>query len=385
MAVTAVPTVVRGFERTVMITIVGAGMGGLTLASVLHRNGIATVLYDADPSATARHQGGMLDIHHDTGQAALQAAGLLDDFAGLTLPNGDAMRILDKTGTLRMTHDGNGLRPEIERGVLRQLLLSSLPADLVRWNARVADISRVSGGFRLSFADRSTTTTDALIGADGAWSVVRPLVSQVSPVYLGLSMVELCFLDADRKHPKAAALVGQGSMFALAHERGLIGHREPNSELCIYAALKVPVDWSRQPLSRAMLHGHFHDWHADFQELLASSDGDLRPRPIWALPVGHRWPRTPGVTLLGDAAHLMSPFAGEGANLAMIDAAELARAIIDHPDDIEGAFDVYEPGMVARAEKSAAASASNLELAFEENAPQGMLDLFASYGFGSAA
>jgi 2-polyprenyl-6-methoxyphenol hydroxylase-like FAD-dependent oxidoreductase len=174
-------------------------------------------------------------------------------------------------------------------------------------------------------------------------------------------------------------------MFALAHERGLIGHREPNNELCIYAALKVPVDWSRQPLSRAMLHDHFHDWHADFQELLASSDGDLRPRPIWALPVGHRWPRTPGVTLLGDAAHLMSPFAGAGANLAMIDGADLARAIIDHPDDIEGAFDVYEPVMVVRAEKSAAASASNLELAFEENAPQGMLDLFASYGLGSTA
>jgi 2-polyprenyl-6-methoxyphenol hydroxylase-like FAD-dependent oxidoreductase len=209
MAATAVSTVVFGVERTVMITIVGAGMGGLTLASVLHRNGIATVLYDADPSATARHQGSMLDIHHDTGQAALQAAGLLDDFAKLTLPNGDAMRILDKTGTLRMAHGGNGLRPEIERGALRQLLLSSLPADLVRWNARVADISRVSGRFRLSFADGSTTTTGALIGADGAWSVVRPLVSQVSPVYLGLSMVELRFLDADRKHPKAAALVGR--------------------------------------------------------------------------------------------------------------------------------------------------------------------------------
>ena len=368
-----------------MITIVGAGMGGLTLASVLHRHGVATVVYDADPSATARHQGGMLDIHHDTGQAALRAAGLLDDFAGLTLPNGDAMRVLDKTGTLRLAHHGNGLRPEIERGALRQLLLSSLPADLVRWNAGVTDISKVSDGFRLAFADGSTTTTDVLIGADGAWSVVRPLVSQVSPVYSGLSMVELRYLDADRKHPKAAALVGQGAMFALAHERGLLGHREPNNELCVYAALKVPADWSRQPVSRAMLHDHFRGWHADFHAMLASSDGDLRSRSIWTLPVGHRWPRTPGVTLLGDAAHLMSPFAGEGANLAMIDAADLARAIIDHPDDIDRAFDVYEPVMVARAEKSAAVSASNLELAFEPNAPQGMLDLFAGYGLGVPA
>jgi len=368
-----------------MITIVGAGMGGLTLASVLHRHGIATVVFDADPAATARHQGGMLDIHHDTGQAALQAAGLQDEFAALTLPNGDAMRILDKTGTLRMSDDGNGARPEIERGALRKLLLSSLPADMVRWNARVTDIKRVNGGFHLSFADGTTTTTDALIGADGAWSVVRPLVSPVSPVYLGLSMVELRFLEADRRHPRAAALVGQGSMFALAPGRGLIGHREPNSELCIYAAIKVAADWSRQPVSRAMLQDLFRDWHPDFHALLANSDGELRPRAIYALPVGHRWPRTPGVTLLGDAAHLMSPFAGEGANLAMIDAADLARAIIDHPGDIGRAFDIYEPVMVARAAKAAAVSAANLELAFDDNAPQSMLDLFASYGLGAAA
>ena len=132
-----------------MIRIVGAGLGGLTLASVLHRNGITAVVYDADLSAASRPQGGMLDIHEDTGQAALRAAGLLEAFGKLTLEHGDAMRILDKTGTLRMAHEGNGLRPEIDRGALRNLLLSSLPPDLVRWNARVTGISRAENGFEL--------------------------------------------------------------------------------------------------------------------------------------------------------------------------------------------------------------------------------------------
>src|SRR5882757_5748210 len=249
-----------------MITIVGGGLGGLTLASVLHRNGIAAIVYDADLTATSRPQGGMLDIHLDTGQAALQAAGLLEAFGKLTLQHGDAIRILDKSGAVRLTHDGDGSRPEIDRGALRNLLLSSSPPGLVRWNARVTGVEREQGGFKLSFADGSVATTKILIGADGAWSKVRPLLSEASPVYSGISFVELRYLEADEKQPTAVALVGKGMMMALSDERAIFGHREPNNELCIYAALKVPAEWSRQAISRAMLREHFHDWHDDFHQ-----------------------------------------------------------------------------------------------------------------------
>src|SRR5882757_7784610 len=97
------------------IAIIGAGLGGLTLARVLHVNGIASTVFDLEASAEARTQGGMLDIHEDTGQEALRAAGLHDRFRTLIHAGGEAMRIVGPDGTLHLAEDGDGDRgrPEV--------------------------------------------------------------------------------------------------------------------------------------------------------------------------------------------------------------------------------------------------------------------------------
>ncbi|MEU6674635.1 NAD(P)/FAD-dependent oxidoreductase [Streptomyces sp. NPDC046925] len=368
------------------IAIVGAGLGGLTLARVLHVNGIEAALYDLEASPAARGQGGMLDIHEESGQAALRAADLYEQFRALIHPGGEAMRVLDKDAVVRMEEadDGDGGRPEVERGQLRDLLLGSLPEGAVRWGAKITGARPLGGGrHEVTLADGSAFTTDLLIGADGAWSRIRPLVSDATPAYSGISFVEVDLLDADARHPESAAVVGGGMFFALGAGKGFLAHREIDGSLHVYTALQVPEDWissidfTATDLAKASVLEHFADWDKSLRALVADADGSLTPRRIHALPVGHRWERVPGVTLLGDAAHLMSPFAGEGANLAMFDGSELARAVAAHPGDTEAALAAYEKALFPRGENAAAESADSLVRIFRADSPQGLLDMFA--------
>lgn len=369
------------------ITVVGAGLGGLSLARVLHVHGIEAAVYDLDPSPTARDQGGMLDLHEDSAQVALRAAGLYDEFRAAVHPGGEAMRIVDKDGTVRLQDDTeDGERPEVNRNDLRRILLDSLPEGTIRWGAKVTGARPLDGGrHEVTLADGATFTTDLLVGADGAWSRIRPLVSDSVPEYSGVSFVEADLLEAADRHPASAELAGSGMMFALADEKGFLTHVENDGSLHAYIAVKAPIglldsiDFTDAGTAKKTLLQHFDGWDERLRALIGDADGTLVPRPVHALPVGHRWERTPGVTLLGDAAHLMSPFAGEGANLAMLDGAELAAAIVGHPGDPEAALAAYEQALFPRSERSATESADSLDLCFGPDATGRLIDQMTAH------
>ncbi len=370
------------------IAIVGAGLGGLLLARILHVHGIVAVIYEADSSPMARTQGGQLDIHAHDGQVALAAAGLAQEFRAIIHPGGEATRVLDRHGAvlLDLPDNGSGGRPEVLRGDLRRILLESLPAGTVQWGKKLVGVVALGRGrHELHFTDGSRTTADLLVGADGAWSKVRPLLSNATPRYVGTTFVETYLHDVDTRHPATAAAAGGGVLFALAPGQGFFAHREAGGVLHAYAALQRPLEWSagidfgNAAAAVARLASAFDGWAPALTALIVDSDTVPVPRPLYALPTGHRWDRIPGVTLLGDAAHLAPP-AGEGANLALLDGAELGQAIAAHPHDIETALAAYESKMFPRGAEAAREGHEMLALLLGAGTPHALVDFFSRMG-----
>ncbi|GLZ48771.1 monooxygenase [Actinomycetospora sp. NBRC 106375] len=371
---------------TTHVTIIGAGLGGLVLARVLHVHGVGVTVYEAEPSPTSRAQGGMLDIHAENGQPALEAAGLTEPFRALVLEGREAMRVLEPDGTvlLDVADEGEGGRPEVQRAELRRLLLDSLPAGVVRWDHKVSAVRPLGGGrHEIVFADGTSVTTELLVGADGAWSRVRPLLSDATPEYSGRSFVETWLHDGDTRHPAAAAVVGGGSLMALAPGQGIQAHRETGGTLHTYVALSRPREWfggidfDDPAAATAAVAREFEGWAPELTALITDSDTDPVLRPLHTLPIGHRWDRVSGVTLVGDAAHLAPPN-GEGANIAMEDGAELGQALAAHPDDVEAALAAYEEAMFVRGEAAAADGSELYELMFGDDAPRGLVAMFTA-------
>jgi len=364
------------------IAIVGAGMGGLALARVLHVNGIDAVVYERESSRGARGQGGMLDIH--SGQRALREAGLIDQFHAIARGEGQDMRLLEPDGTLLLqedTPDDAPLdRPEVDRADLRDLLLDSLPEDVVRWGHA---FESADNGL-LHFADGSSATYDLLVGADGADSKVRALLTDARPTHTGQNVVELGIPDIDRTHPDLAAMVGRGNYWVLGNGQSLSAQRNGDGRVRVYLSFyNTAEDWfatSGIPFedpaaARARLIDLLPGWDSRFTALIAACDDTVVPRSITTLPVGLTWPSTPGVTLLGDAAHLMPPV-GQGANMALLDGALLGLALAAHAGDFPAAVREYEREMFERTSAAARMSANMKDMLTSPDAAQKMLAFF---------
>jgi 2-polyprenyl-6-methoxyphenol hydroxylase-like FAD-dependent oxidoreductase len=368
------------------IAIIGAGPAGLTLARLLQKSSIPSTIYEAEPSRLSRNQGGTLDLHPRAGQLALKEAGLLPQFQQHSRPEGEASKILKYDGKVlwddnvmepwRPREEGEMERPEIDRVVLRDILLDSLVPGTIQWGKKLLGVQedeKKKGTYNLSFADGSIETgIDLLVGADGAWSKVRPLLTAEKPFYAGITAIELWANDVDKTNPWLGKYIGQGSLFMFDEGRAIMCQRQGSGAIRAYATVRQPenwaeecgIDWEAPDAREKLVKEYFDDCGEELKRVVLESKDVLIPRKCWMMPVGVSWKSRQGVTLLGDAAHLMTPFAGVGVNVAMADALDLARALITRKESVTAklvsdgkniaiAVEQYEKEMLARAEENA--------------------------------
>lgn len=359
--------------------IIGGGPGGLTLARLLQRQGADVTVYERDLDRTARQQGATLDLHDESGLRALTEAGLLAEFQAHYRPGADKMRLVDEQATIVVDQHEQAeehsfghehFRPEIDRGPLRELLIDSLRLGTIVWNSQLSSLEPAGAGWQLRFANGQAAYADLVIGADGASSKVRPRLTPLRPFFTGYTVVEGNVYDAAQNAPELWALVKGGKVFALDGEKSIILSAKGDGSLSFYTCQRSAENWLQTSgidfQSRASVAAWFAQdfatWAPVWRELMSSEHAYFIPRPQYCMPLDQDWPTQSNITLLGDAAHLMPPYAGEGVNMAMLDALEISQVLTDGRfTDLQAALTHYETEMRRRGSEVAAVSIESME------------------------
>lgn len=378
------------------IAIVGGGPGGLTLARLLQLAGVNVNVYERDADPNARVQGAPLDLHEGSGLAAIRAAGLLTAFKENFMPGADREVITDENAEVFYSEHHKpeeafgqeSFRPEIDRGALRRILLQSLQNGTVKWGAHFLSMEKQNTGWLLHFKDGSTAYADVVVAADGANSKIRPYVTPIKPFYTGITMLEGTVFHAEKRIPNVYALLNGGKIMAFGNTKNLLLGQKADGEVGFYASFKTAEDWAvtsgldyannLQVLS--WFKQVYPEWSSFWHELFVQNSVPFVPRPIYCMPLNQHWEAQPNVTLLGDAAHLMPPFAGEGVNMAMLDALELSQYLTsaEYPDLLT-AIAAYESQMRERAAAVAKHSLDNGEKMHSPTALKDMVEFFSGH------
>ena len=329
--------------RRGLVAIVGAGPGGATLARLLHMRGFNARVFERDASPTARPQGGSLDLRPDAGQRAIDAAGLGDVFARRSRSEAKAFRMIDSEGRDmpgmgEETHQDAG--PEIDRGDLRQLLLDSLPPGMVAWDHAVDEVRpEADGRWRLEIKDRPPVVADLVVGADGIGSRVRRRLTPVQPRYTGITMIAANIREELWRGSEIDKTLGEGSVMFAGGEKTIFVQRCNHDLILLYYSMAVREGWpdtagfalrDKQAVMAAVGEA-YRDWSPGVMAMLTQVKDDFQLWPTSVMPPDYHWETRPGLTMLGDASHVMPPFTGKGVNLAMLDALELADALTAAP------------------------------------------------------
>lgn len=337
------------------IAIVGAGPGGLATAVLLEKHSIPYTVFELRQRPTDEElaqPSGSLDLHEESGIAAVKACGLYDTFVTLTGECSEDQRIADKTGKVIYSDQGGPEgRPEISRHSLTKMLLDNVPAERIRWGQKLESVQTTAQGqTELHFADSSAQPEafDLVIGADGAWSKVRANLTTTKPIYDNMQYLVATIRNATANFPHLADLVGKGSFSCLGDHHGIMTQRGAQDSIRVmvaiqsedehYAATKGFADKDATAAGNMLLGddsllGLWGDNIKDLVRTACAEEASDHPgeatfaRPLYRLPTDLTWQTKASCTVIGDAAHVMGPWAGEGVNLALRDSMLLVEGI----------------------------------------------------------
>src|SRR6218665_3332524 len=279
------------------IAIIGGGPCGLTLARLLQLKGAHVNVYERDVNENVRVQGATLDLHEESGLEALRRAGLIDAFYANYRPNAGRLRIIDKEGNIHLddhtAEDYGEDRPEIDRGPLRKILLDSLDDDFVVWDSHFVSMEKQGEGWLLHFKNGTSAYADIVIAADGANSKIRPYLSEIKPIYSGITVVEGNIYHAATNAPQLYALVKGGKVFAFGNAQSLILSAKGDGSFSFYTGCKVAEDWVATSgidfSDKAQVFTWFKEtfgaWDSQWQELFAGDEIWFVPRPMYHYPL----------------------------------------------------------------------------------------------------
>ncbi|KAK5061071.1 hypothetical protein LTR84_007612 [Exophiala bonariae] len=363
------------------IAIVGGGPSGLALAGMLERAGFDYVVYERE-SKESLPRGGCLDLHLGSGQRAMKEAGCFDKMNKYGR-RGDATihTVFDPAGTKVATWGEGHDKPELDRGQIKAALLTTIPDSKIKWGSRVKEVVRdEQGNIVLQFeGGEKATGFKLVVGADGAFSKVRHLVTTATPQYAKRTFINGTIHPDNPFYPTVLKSAGVGPQVVMGKKLKIWNQMQGDGHYRVDLGFERPVDFTRtgtfdlsdtEAVKKLLLTEEFFGQYSQyFQDLISACEGPLFAWPLWHMPTDRfNWAPNADVTVIGDAAHVTPPFVGDGVNCAMRDSIILSQKLKEF-GITKDAVAAYEKEMFGWATDLIERSLECGDLFFDWNAP----------------